>query len=94
MKPRSVRFREDAKQSGMWGAMLLMIAISAVIFAYVCRLHEMFWPMMGLAFIGLGLIFAAIVLFSRMVDKYRASEREAYWEHKRFMDQFQHVHRI
>ncbi len=94
MKPRSVRLREDANQAALRGAMFLMLGIACAVFAHVCRLHELFWPMMALACSALGLFCASIARFSDMHAKYRAAEREAYWEHRRFMDQFNHVHRI
>ena len=93
MTPRAIRLRDQAKQAGLWGGVCLMAGIAFAVFAHVCRLHEAFWPMMVLAFSSIGMLFATVQKLARMADKYRAAEREDYWEHKRFMDQFSHIYR-
>jgi len=94
MKPRSIRYREDAKRSGLWGAACIMAAVAFSTFAYYFRLCEMFWPAVTLAFAALGCLYGSVGKFLNMADKLKQAERESYWEHRRFMDRFSHVERV
>ena len=91
---RSTYLRNKARRSGLWSALAFVAAVASAIFAHYFRLCEMALPMTACAFGSLVLIFTGIFKMLQAHDYLRSADRESYWEHRRYLDKFQHVERI
>lgn len=82
MKPRSVRFRENARALGGFAFLFIIAAIFCGSCGYSCQLAE--WLVLSLALYCAAflMVIASVALFLDMHDAYQAADREEYWENR------------